>query len=357
MPQVTFDNSNHQVFQSIKKSVDTYFDSRQLRKTGDWRLHLKAVILIPTAIILYLYLLLAHYTPLAGILLAMLFGLNLVGIAFNVMHDACHGSYSGKKWVNACLSLTMNALGANAFIWKIKHNVIHHTYTNIDGVDDDIDNSFLIRQCPTQKWRPIHRFQFLYMFGLYAISTIIWVLGTDFIKYFSRKIYTTPIKRIPAKEHALFWVSKVLYAFFYILLPMYCVGWQTWLVGFLIVHGAMGLSLSIVFQLAHAVEKSAYYAAREGHKVIPSEWAIHEIKTTSDFAPRNKIVSWLTGGLNFQIEHHLFPQVSHVHYPALSEIVREQCAIFNLPYNYYPSMGQAIYSHVRWMKNLGKKHL
>jgi linoleoyl-CoA desaturase len=356
MPQVTFNNSNRLFFQSVKNSVDAYFKSNRLKKTGNWKLYIKALVLMPVAMAIYIYLLVGNYNWPAGMLLSMLLGLTLVGIAFNVMHDACHGSYSGKKWVNECMGLTMNVLGSNAFIWKIKHNIIHHTYTNIDGLDDDIAKAPLLRQCATQKWMPVHRFQFIYMFILYSVSTLAWMLGSDFIKYFSKKIHTTVIKKIDARQHIIFWVSKLLYLFFYVLIPIYFLGWQTWLTGFLIIHITMGLTLSIVFQLAHLVEKTTFDVVEEEHKLIATEWAIHEVKTTADFAPKNKVICWLVGGLNFQIEHHLFPQVSHIHYPALSKIVQQQCELFGLPYNYYPTMRQAIYSHVRLMKQLGRNY-
>lgn len=353
MARVTFDNSNRQFFKAVKKSVEDYFERNQLRKTGNWKLYVKAVILVPVALSLYSFLLWGYYPWWMGVLLAGLLGLSLVFIAFNVMHDACHGSYSRRKWVNELMGLSMNVLGSNAFIWKIKHNIIHHTYTNIDGVDDDLANSFLLRVCNSQQWKPIHRFQFIYMYLLYAISTLAWMWGTDFIKYFTRRIHRTPINRISTREHIVFWTSKLLYLFFYVGVPVYFLGWQSWLTGFLVIHAVMGLALSIVFQLAHVVEKTTFEFVAEGSKVIGSEWAVHEVSTTADFAPRNRVISWLVGGLNFQIEHHLFPQISHVHYPALSKIVRHQCELFGLPYHYYPTMRQAIYSHVRLMRQLG----
>jgi linoleoyl-CoA desaturase len=356
MPKVTFNNSNNPFFQSVKRSADAYFTTEKLKRTGNWKLYLKAWILIPAAIGIYLFLLLGHYEWLPGILFSILLGLTLVCIAFNIMHDACHGSFSQRKWVNHLMGLSMNALGSNAFIWKIKHNIIHHTYTNIDGIDDDIAKSPVLRQCTTQKWLPVHRFQFLYMFVLYGVSTLSWVVGSDFIKYFSKQINNTPIRGIDTKQHVIFWTSKLLYAFFYVLLPMYLLGWRPWLIGFLVIHFTMGLALSVVFQLAHMVEKTSFETADGTPKVIDAEWAIHEIRTTANFAPRNRIISWLVGGLNFQIEHHLFPQVSHIHYAALSKIVRQQCELFGLPYNYYPTAWQALYSHVRLMKKLGNRN-
>lgn len=356
MPKITFDNRNHLFLKCLKSSVDAYFESRRIKKTGNWKLYIKAVILAPVAVSMYIWLLTGNYSWPVGVLLSVFLGFTLVCIAFNVMHDACHGSYSAKKWVNEFMGLSMNALGSNAFIWKIKHNIIHHTYTNIDGVDDDIANGPLLRLCNTQKWLPIHRYQFIYMFILYSLSTLSWMGVTDFYKYFSRKIHSTVIKKINIGQHLLFWISKALYVFFYALVPVYFLGWQAWLTGFLILHITMGLVLSVVFQLAHVVEKTSFDFVAEDNKVIAAEWAIHEVKTTADFAPQNKVISWLMGGLNFQIEHHLFPHISHVHYPALSKIIRKQCELFGLPYNYYPTMRQAIYSHVRFMKQLGRNH-
>lgn len=353
--KVTFDNSSPVFFQSLRKAVDSYFKTNQLKKTGNWRLYRKAIILISASAALYLFLLLGTYAWWAGILLATLLGIALICTAFNVMHDACHKSFSSKTWVNNLMGLTMNALGGNAFLWKIKHNVIHHTYTNIDGVDDDIANGALLRLCNSQSWRPVHRFQHIYMFFLYAVSTLAWMLVFDFVKYFSMRINNTSINKIEVKEHVLFWLSKFLYVLFYALVPIYFVGWLPWLIGFLIIHVTMGLTMSVIFQLAHVVEKTSFYSAGEETNTIEMAWAEHEIRTTTDFAPNNKWLSWLIGGLNFQVEHHLFPTISHVHYPAISKIVKEQCSRFSLPYHYYPSMRAAILSHIRLMKQLGRK--
>src|SRR5215216_2925602 len=278
MAKVTFNNNGNLFYQSLKKSVDEHFTTNGIKKTGNWKLYSKTLILIPLAIVLYVYLLSATYAPVAGIILSVVLGLTLVSIAFNVMHDACHGSYSSKKWVNELLSLTMNALGSNAFIWKIKHNVVHHTYTNVDGIDDDIIKTPILRLCPTQEWKPVHRYQFLYMILVYSISTILWVFLTDMMKYFSKKIVVTDMK-ISRKEHIIFWSSKFLYLVFYCALPIALVGWQAWVVGYLLVNCTMGLTLALVFQLAHVVEKTSFELAEEKPKQIDSEWAIHEIKT------------------------------------------------------------------------------
>jgi linoleoyl-CoA desaturase len=354
MPKVIF-QKNQQFFPSVKASVETYFAENNIKKTGNWSLFLKTLILIPLALFIYVYLLTGNYQPIIGIMLSLVLGFTLALIGFNIMHDACHGSFSSKKWVNELMSYTMNGLGANAFLWKIKHNVIHHTYTNVDGIDDDIAKSPFLRQCESQKWVPLHRFQHIYMMLLYALNTIIWVFVTDSIKYFQRKIVVTEVK-ISTKEHVIFWISKILTVFFYIALPIMLVGWQYWLVGYLLMHAVLGITLSLVFQLAHVVENTSFEEVDHNSiKQIQSEWAEHEVRTTSNFATNSKVISWLVGGLNFQIEHHLFPRVSHVHYPAISKIVEQECAKFGLPYNAYPTMSSAVASHIRTMKQLGSK--
>lgn len=357
MAKVTFNNRNAVFYQALKADVEKYFKEKGIRKTGNWYLYSKTIILIPIAVVLYILLLRAQYVPLAGVGMSLLLGTTLSAIGFNVMHDACHGSYSQRKWVNELLGLTLNALGGNAFIWKQKHNVIHHSYTNVDGVDDDIAKSPVIRQCHTQVWKPAHRVQHIYLWAIYALSSFLWIFVMDISKYATKRIYTTGLQRMDTKEHIVFWVSKVLYIVFYIAMPVYFVGWGAWAVGFLCMHVALGLCLSVVFQLAHVVEETTFEHTSTDDMHIENEWAIHQVKTTSNFAPRSKVISWFVGGLNFQVEHHLFPRISHVHYPALSEIVARNCEKHGIQYNCIPTMAGAIRSHYRFMKQLGQKPL
>ena len=356
MGKVTFNNSNSQFFQSLKKSVDKYFEENLKKKTGDRRLYTKAVILIPASIMIYISLLVFQLPVAVALLLCALLGLTIASIGFNIMHDACHGSYSSKKWVNNTLGLTLNAIGGNAFFWKQKHNILHHTYTNIEGADDDIAQSKLLRQSPTQKWMPIHRYQHIYLTLAYSLTLFMWVSVRDFSKYFQKRIYNTQLQPMSRREHFTFWVSKALYAFFYVILPIIVVGPLAWLIGFATMGMVLGVVISYVFQLAHAVEGPEFDTVGIEDKMIETEWAVHQIRTTANFAENNKVVSWLVGGLNFQIEHHLFPRVSQVHYPAISRIVRDHCQRFQLPYHSFPNVQMAVVSHLRTMKKLGQKH-
>ena len=356
MPKITFSNRNNEFYQSLKVAVDEYFEKNKIKKTGDWRLYSKTIILVGAAITGYCFLMLTNLTAIPALLICAGLGYVFACIGFSVMHDANHGSYSTKPWVNDIMGLTANALGASSFFWKQKHNILHHTYTNVDGLDDDIAKSPIIRQCESQRWVPAHKIQHLYLLPVYSLSSIFWIFFMDFTKYFTGKIYTTDAWKMTAKNKAIFWLTKAGYLTFYIVLPMIKWGFFPWLGGFLLLHAAMGLTLSIVFQLAHVVENTEFeHVDLDETKHVETAWAIHELKTTSNFAMGSKVISWFVGGLNFQIEHHLFPKVSHVHYPAISKIVQQKCAEYNLPYNQYHTMLQAVASHFRVMKYLGKK--
>ena len=356
MYKVSFNNRDNSFYQEVKSSVEKYFSTNQLPKTGNWRLYIKALTLVPMAVGLYIILLFTPITLLPGILVAGLLGFVLASIGFNVMHDACHGSYSSKPWVNNIMGLSLNLLGGNAFIWKFKHNVIHHTYTNIDGLDDDIAKSPAMRSCESQKWAKAHRFQHVYVVPLYAVSSLLWVAMMDFVKYFKRKVHNTSLQKMKLSEHVIFWISKILYIVFYVAIPVHFAGWTAWAVGFSCMHITMGLTLALVFQLAHVVEDTSFvFAPGTEPQKIEEEWAIHQVLTTANFAPRNKFISWFVGGLNFQIEHHLFPKVSHVHYPAIAGIVRKVCEEHQVHYNVFSTMTAAIASHFRMMKMLGRK--
>jgi len=355
MNKAIFNNKLSPFYTELKEEVEKYFQENNISSTGNIQLYLKTFILLFLA--MYLYVQLVFFTPTWWIALplCMLAGVNAAAIGFNIMHDACHGSYSQKKWLNNLMGYSLNLLGSNAFFWKVKHNVVHHTFTNIDGIDSDIVQSSLLRFCPTQPKLAVHRYQHIYGSVLYALSSMVWVFVNDFQKYFSRKVYTTPINGMDTKEHLIFWATKVFYVSVYLIIPMYFVGVLNALIGYLAMNLTLGFVLAIVFQLAHVVEITEFEDAKGITLKIEDEWAIHQVNTTADFATNNSVVTWLLGGLNFQVEHHLFPKVSHIHYPKIQKIVAEVCARFEVKYRVFPTMSDAISSHFRMLRILGNE--
>lgn len=338
----------------LKKRINEYFESTGKSLTGNRQLYIKAIVLLSSFLFLYIHL--VFFTPgtVWAVLECMLLGLVVAGIGFNIMHDGAHGSFSKYRWVNNIAAFTLNLLGGSSFMWNVKHNVIHHAYTNVDGVDDDIDIQPWMRMSTTQPRLVMHRYQHFYFWFLYAMLYILWVFVLDYQKYFKQKIGEMPLKKMDAWDHIVFWGFKVLYLFLFIALPIYTAGFVSWLIGFLIFSLVAGFILSIVFQLAHTVEHTQFPVAHVESGKLEDEWAIHQLKTTANFAPKSKIISWLVGGLNYQIEHHLFPKISHVHYPAIRKIIKQACKEFNVPYVEYKRMSHAVVSHVSFLKQMGR---
>lgn len=353
MSKITFHTKQSPFFQTLKEKVDRYFSTNQLHPAGNTRLLCKSLLQVSSAVILYLTLVV--FTPGAGIclLLCGLLGLNLAVIGFNVMHEGGHQSFSKHQWLNHTSAYFLNVLGGNAYFWKIKHNINHHTYTNIEGMDSDIDVRPFMRLHDNQPRYWFHRFQHLYWIILYCISYVVWIFYHDFEKYFGNIAPGVESRGLKAKEHVVFWITKVLYVAVYLVLPILMVGWIKALIGYIIVTFVCGLAISVVFQLAHVVEGTQFPVPDERSNKIAQEWALHQISTTANFATQNKTISWLLGGLNFQVEHHLFPRISHVHYPQISKLVKETCKEFNVTYLEYSSLAKAFYSHLSHIKRLG----
>lgn len=339
----------------LKRRINEYFSQAGKTSTGNYILYTKAITLVTAFLAIYIHL--VFYTPVAWLAITecVVLGGLTAAIGFNVMHDGMHGSFSRKKWVNNLAGLSLNFLGANNFMWKTKHNIIHHTYTNVSGVDDDIEARPFLRLCESQKYYKIHRYQHLYFWAAYSLLYLWWVFVTDYKKYFLKRIGPTPLKPMKPWDHISFWGFKLLHAFLFVALPIIMVGFKAWLIGFLPFALFSGFVLSIVFQLAHTVEHTEFPEANKETNKMEDEWAIHQLRTTANFATRNRFISWWVGGLNFQIEHHLFPRISHVHYPEISKIIRKACRDFGIPYIEYPKMRLAVASHVSHLKNLSRK--
>lgn len=340
----------------LRKKVQEYFDVNEIPVTGNYNLFIKAILMVSLFVMVYLHLL--FFTPKWYFAIAecVVLGGLIAGIGFNVLHDGSHGSFSKYKFTNKLAAYSANIVGANHFMWNMKHNMIHHSFTNVDGVDDDIEIGFLMRMAPSQKRYKMHRFQHLYFWVLYMMLYVFWIFFSDYQKYFTQRIGEIPLKKMGVKEHFSFWLIKVYHGFVFIVLPVMLVGWLSWLIGFLTFSVVAGFILSIVFQLAHTVEGTEFPVADEFSNKLPDEFAAHQIKTTANFATKNKLVSWFVGGLNFQIEHHLFPKISHVHYPAISKIVRNVCKQHHIEYLEYPTVRRAIIAHVHFLKRMGKSY-
>jgi linoleoyl-CoA desaturase len=275
-------------------------------------------------------------------------------IGFNVMHDGAHGSFSRHPWVNKLAGLSINFLGANVFMWKTKHNVVHHSFTNVEGVDDDLNAGTFLRLSPTQKKHKLHRYQHYYFLLTYALLYLYWVFFTDYKKYITGKVGMVPIQKMKTSDHISFWGFKLIHLVLFVAIPVFFVGWMPWLIGFLTYSLFAGLVLTLVFQLAHSLEETAFPVPSLATNSLEDEWMVHQIRTTANFATEYKLLTWFLGGLNYQVEHHLFPKISHIHYPAISKIIKKTCQDYNIIYLEHSRLSMAMLSHFRHLKVLGK---
>jgi linoleoyl-CoA desaturase len=334
----------------LKRRVNDWFEEHQLRKNGGWRWHIKWMVAVCVFLGGYGILLAADvwWTVLLG---GVGVYLGSVFLAFNVMHDGAHGSATKSARWNHLAGSAMELLGGSQLLWRLKHNQMHHTYTNVVGKDDDLDVGVLMRLSKYQPWRPLHRLQVIYAWGLYACLSL-YMIATDIQKMVKKRIGAQRIESLSSKQVVWFWMAKGLYLSYALILPALVHGLWPAVLGFLILHACFGFTLALVFQLAHI--SSDVMTSDETAK-MEDDWAEHQIKTTVDFATRNKWLTWCVGGLNFQVEHHLFHQISHVHYVKLQKIVSKTCEEFKVPYQCYPSFWRAVVAHMRQLYLLGRR--
>jgi len=348
----------NQFFRTLNKRVNDYFKENNLKKTGNWKLHLKTIIMFTLLFAPFIAIFFIPVSIWIYLLASVVIGIGMAGVGMNVMHDGNHGSYSTKNWLNKIMGGSIYILAGNVYNWQVQHNVLHHTYTNIPGHDEDLDAGRVIRFTKDAKWYSFHKFQHYYSIFLYGLLTINWCLTTDFKQmgaYLKRKLSygNTPN---PKTLWTGLVISKIVYFNFWIVLPLIfgTAPWWVILLGFFVMHYTAGLILSVVFQLAHIIDDTINPSPNENGE-MENTWAIHQLFTTVNFAPKNWIVNYYTGGLNHQIEHHIFPNISHIHYDKISEIVKQTAIECSLPYFEYKTMRSAVIAHFKHLKELGQK--
>ncbi|MDN5205600.1 acyl-CoA desaturase [Fulvivirgaceae bacterium BMA10] len=356
--KVKFDSQNNPGFHAaVRKEVDNYFKQNAIGKNANAEMVLKTVLFLSLLIGFYALIISNAFDVYTMLVFAILLGMVQAFIGFNVCHDAIHGSYSSNRKVNKILSYVFNVIGANAYVWDITHNKVHHTYTNIPGHDEDLEVApGLICMSPTEKPKAIMRFQHIYAFFLYSLTSLSWVLRKDFKKFFQKKIGETDNSKHAGIEYFNLFFFKLLYYTLFIVIPLIVldITWWQFIIGFLAMHLAEGLVLGLVFQLAHVVEGISFPEPSSEGKIEES-WAIHQMNTTADFARKSTLAKFFCGGLNFQIEHHLFPNICHVHYPAISHIVKATAIAHNVPYHENETFFGALQSHYRALKHFGRQ--
>lgn len=337
--------------------VDAYLASCGKRVRAPFAMYRKSVIIIAWMTVSYIGLVFYAANWWQGAIWAVSLAMAAAGISFNIPHDASHGSYSTNPRVNRAFAFVFDMMGASSYVWHWKHNVLHHGFTNIPGVDEDINLGGLGRLAPTQKHYVFHRLQHYYLWALYGLITVKWQWVDDFKDVITGKIGTADIPRPKGGEMVLFVLGKVWWLAFFMVVPL--TQHSVWVVvaGYFAVNAMLGVIVAVVFQMAHTVEEADFVPPPPGapEERINNEWAAHQVETTVNFAPRSALWTWYLGGLNYQIEHHLFPSVSHIHYSELAPIVEKICLEHGVRYSQHATFRAAIASHFRWLRQMSRR--
>lgn len=338
----------------LVRRVDAYFESTGRRRDGGRAIVLKTLVLFAVLSAGYFAFIFGNLGWLGLLVAAGVAGIAIAGLGMAVMHDGSHGAYAATARGNRLSARVLDFLGASSYVWRVKHVHVHHTYPNIEGADDDIALEPLARLAPGQKHHAAHRFQHLYMFFLYGFVIMKWWLIDDFKQIARGKLGEHPLAAPRGEEARVFWGFKIVHGIWAVLIPGLVVGWLPTLAFYVVSQFVAGMILSLVFQLAHCVEEAEFFDPEACGGALELDFARLQLASTVDFCPDNRWLSWYVGGLNFQAIHHLFPRVSHVHYPALAPIVQEVCAEHGVEYKVSDSMWALLASHYRWLARMGR---
>lgn len=346
-------NQDDPFYQELKQQVSAYLRTQPSGRYGNGIMLLKAVLFLSMYWGAYFFILFGSLSTGALLVLYASLGISGLFIAFNLSHDAAHGSLVSSPKLNKHIYyLTFNPLGTDAYLWGMRHNLSHHSFPNVDGVDADIDNNFLVRLSPNRPLLPHHRWQYLYAPVLYLFFTLHWVFIKDWHYLFRKDLANLRDIHHPAGEVLGFLGAKLFYFFYLIALPIWMgIAWETVVLGFLLFHGVMSYFFLFTNIMNHHSEE-AEFPKRDANGFLPGSWAQHQMATCLDFHPTSKVWNFFFGGFNAHSAHHLFPTVCHIHYPVISKMVIELTKKYGIAYKqstWWPSLR----SHFRNMKKLG----
>ena len=356
MKVVKFDKNHPKDFVTdLRKDVNEYFNNNNLSRYGNVNMVIKTIVMLG----LFFG---SHAIIVSGIAgtswlfwsLWLIMGVGLAGIGMCIMHDGNHGSYSKNKLINKLMGLTLNLVGGSAKNWRIQHNKLHHTFTNVHEMDPDVSPLPMLRFSPKAKLFTFHKYQHIYAWFFYGLLSFSWATIKEFIQLskFKKEGHVKKEEYGWLMAEMIFW--KIFYYAYMLALPMITlpISFGYWFICFFSMHFVAGIILSTIFQTAHVMPECDYPEPNEDG-TIENNWAIHQLQTTTNYKS-SKLLSWYIGGLDYQVEHHLFPNICHVHYRALSKIVERNANKHNLPYYCQKNYADAIWEHGKMLYQLGR---
>jgi len=341
----------------LRQRVDHYFESNNISKHANAEMYFKTVF----AVVMWLFsygLIMSDMFSHSWIQLFavyMMLGFVNIFIAFNIMHDATHDAYSSSRRVNNIMSYSMDFIGGNQYLFRRMHGA-HHGYVNIHGIDVTLETHGQFRFSPDEPWLPKHKWQHFYTFGLYTLAHLHWVTVKDF-KWFFGEANIGNQKNIkhPRKEYISLIITKSIYYGLTCIIPMIFLSasWYVVFLAWVFMHLLPGLTFALMFQVTHIYEGTTFPLPDDDGN-IDNNYALHVLETTADFGRTSRIGTWLMGGINIHVIHHIYPQICHVHYPALTEILRETCIDHGIEYNENKTFTKALVKHYKILKHLSK---
>ncbi|MFN0214225.1 MAG: fatty acid desaturase family protein [Saprospiraceae bacterium] len=352
--QKTLESSNFA--RTLNDRVNTYFTDRGISRHANAHMIFKSVLFISLWIGTYVLILTDWFSPLGVIAMFVVHGFAQLLMTYNISHDANHKAYSSNPLVNKVLACSFDLVGINSYIWRLLHNTSHHSFVNVQGKDSAITSNKILRFAPDEIWTPLHRYQHIYAPLIYTLPTLEWVLTKDFYYFFFHRDYGNQrIEKHPRKELIFLLATKLFYFGHILVIPIIflSVPWYVIIIGFLLMHAFIGFHIALIFQPCHINEQSEYpNADKDGY--LPNDIINHVFATTSDFSRKRPLTTWMFGGLNLHSIHHMYSTVCHIHYPALTEILRETASEFGYKYREYETVGDAFRAHLSMLKELGQ---
>jgi linoleoyl-CoA desaturase len=339
---------------ALNERVNTFLRDNNIPARDVPAMYLKTAVALAWWLGSYLLLLLGHFPTIVNVILCIVWAMAIASVGFNVMHDANHGGYSNHPRINKLFSLSAELLGMSGFRWRTKHNVWHHTYTNISGFDDDVETYGFMRLTPHAPWRPLFKGQAWYFPLVYSMIGFDFIVRDFLMVLIGKSDDNHVYPKMGTADQVIFWAGKLFFFLIMLVFPMLVYPWWQALIGFVLVMLTVGLVMGVVFQLAHISGDVSFPEPVGDPQHIENEWAVHQVETTTDFAPRNWLLNFYVGGLNYQIEHHLLPHICHLNYPRLAPIVRATCEEFGIRYNCYATWREAFACHWLELRLLGR---
>jgi linoleoyl-CoA desaturase len=352
-PLLKFDG-NMEFQTALRRNVNLYFARAGRPSRGNWQVYLKAIIILCCFFASYMLLLFVAKNARQGVAASICLAFSMAGIGFDIMHDGGHRAFSEHRWVNRVAAATLDLIGVSSHMWHWKHAMYHHNYVNIGDYDPDVDLGILARFAPSGKRRCFHRWQHLYIWGLYAFLVAKLHLFSDFHSLIFGKIHSQPVPRPKGWDLIIFVAGKTALLVLAFALPLFYHPALSVVFYYGLTVLMMGMPLSVVFQLPHCTGRAGHPMPDEATHKMKNPWAVHQAEVTLDFDRRSRVKTWFFGGLNYHLEHHLFPSICHVNYPGISKIVEETCREFGVKYAEHRAFWAGLVERYRWLKEMGR---